>query len=106
LEAAADVQAFYKNTEATNFTIEYQSASGGIVRDYRPDFVVRAIDGTIWIIETKGREDLEDPRKWERLKLWCEDASKQDAPNRYRPLFVREEVWKSRLNPVRTLAEA
>lgn len=106
LEAANDVQAFYKNTEATGFTVEYQSAGGGIVRDYRPDFVVRDKSGVIWIIETKGREDLDDPRKWERLKLWCTDASKQDAPNRYRAMFVREEAWGSRLNSVRTISEA
>lgn len=100
------MQAFYKNTEATGFTVEYQSAGGGIVRDYRPDFIARAVDGTVWIVETKGREDLDDPRKWERLKLWCEDATKKDAPNRYRAMFVREEVWGSLLNPVRTLDEA
>lgn len=106
LEAAGDVQAFYKNTEATGFTVEYQSAGGGIVRDYRPDFIARAVDGTVWIVETKGREDLDDPRKWERLKLWCHDATMQDTPNRYRAMFVREEAWGSRLNPVRTLYEA
>ena len=106
LEAAADVQAFYKNSEATNFTIEYQSAGGGIVRDYRPDFVARATDGTIWIVETKGREDLDDPRKWERLKLWCTDATAQDSPRSYRALFVRQEAWDGLLNPVHTLGEA
>ena len=98
LERASDVQAFYKNSEVTSFTIEYQSAGGGIVRDYRPDFIARDTAGIIWIIETKGREDLEDPRKWERLKLWCEDASVQDAPNCYRALFVRQEAWESLLN--------
>lgn len=106
LEAAPDVQAFYKNSEATNFTIEYQSASGGIVRDYRPDFVARTNDGTIWIIETKGREDIEDARKWERLALWCEDATAQDAPNRYRALIVRQDDWEALLNPVRTIEQA
>jgi type III restriction enzyme len=106
LEAAGDVQAFYKKSEATNFTIEYQSAGGGIVRDYRPDFIARDAGGVIWIIETKGREDLEDPRKWERLKLWCDDANAQDAPHRYRALFVRQDAWEAMLNPVRTLAEA
>lgn len=106
LEAADDVQAFYKNNDETGFSVEYQSANGGIVRNYRPDFVVRDTHGVIWIIETKGREDLEDPRKWDRLKLWCADASVQDAPNRYRAMFVREEAWRSRLNPVRTLFEA
>ena len=106
LEAAGDVQAFYKNSEATNFTIEYQSAGGGIVRDYRPDFIARDTAGVIWIIETKGREDLEDPRKWERLKLWCDDANAQDAPHRYKALFVRQDAWDGLLNPVRTLADA
>jgi type III restriction enzyme len=106
LESAGDVQAFYKNSEATNFTIEYQSAGGGIVRDYRPDFIARDTAGVIWIIETKGREDLEDPRKWERLKLWCDDASAQDAPHRYRALFVRQDSWDRLLNPVRTLSDA
>ena len=49
---------------------------------------------------------LEDPRKWERLKLWCDDASVQDAPHRYRALFVRQDAWESMLNPVHTLEEA
>lgn len=106
LDAAPDVQAFYKNNEKTNFTIEYQSAGGGIIRDYLPDFVARDTDGVTWIIETKGREDIQDSRKWERLKLWCADASEQDAPRRYRPLFVRQEDWESLTNPLRTLEEA
>lgn len=106
LERASDVQAFYKNSEVTNFTIEYQSAGGGIVRDYRPDFIARDTAGIIWIIETKGREDLEDPRKWERLKLWCEDASVQDAPHTYRALFVRQEAWDSLLNKPTDLQNA
>ncbi|MGI8840808.1 MAG: DEAD/DEAH box helicase [Caulobacteraceae bacterium] len=106
LEGADDVQAFYKNTEATGFTMEYQGAGGGIVRDYRPDFVVRDTAGTVWIVETKGREDIQDPRKWERLKLWCADASGEDAPRRYRALFVRQEDWEALLNPARTLGEA
>jgi type III restriction enzyme len=41
-----------------------------------------------------------------RLKLWCEDATEQDAPRRYRPLFVRQEDWEALLNPVGTLGEA
>lgn len=42
--------------------------------------MIRDDDGVIWIIETKGREDIQDARKWERLKLWCQDANEQDAP--------------------------
>jgi type III restriction enzyme len=106
LEDANDVQAFFKNTEATGFTLEYQAAGGGIIRNYLPDFVVRDTEGVIWIVETKGREDIEDARKWERLKLWCSDASEQDSPRQYRPLFVRQEDWEALLNPVRSLGEA
>jgi type III restriction enzyme len=65
LDAATDVQSFFKNTEATKFRLEYQSAGGGIIRDYYPDFIARDTDGVVWIIETKGRVDEQDPRKWE-----------------------------------------
>lgn len=106
LDAAPDVVAFVKNSEATNFTIEYQASGGGIVRDYRPDFVVRDVEGTIWIIETKGREDLDDLRKRDRLMQWCEDASVQDAPNRYRALYVRQEDWMPLLSPLNSLEQA
>lgn len=106
LNDAIDVQSFFKNTEATGFRLEYQSAGGGIIRDYYPDFIARDTDGVIWIIETKGREDVQDARKWDRLKLWCADATEQDTPRRYRPLFVRQEDWEGLLNPLRTLGEA
>lgn len=106
LDEAPDVQAFYKNTEATGFRLEYQSAGGGIIRDYLPDFVVRTTDSVTWIIETKGREDIQDERKWERLKVWCTDATAQDEPNRYAPLFVRQEEWEALINPLRRFGEA
>ena len=35
------------------------------------------------MIETKGREDLDDPPKWERLKDWVADAT---ANGRWRDL--------------------
>lgn len=106
LDRAGDVQSFFKNTEATAFRLEYQSAGGGLIRDYYPDYVARDTDGVIWIIETKGREDIQDARKWERLKLWCADATAQDAPRQYRALFVREEDWDGLLNPLQELGEA
>jgi type III restriction enzyme len=105
LDRAKDVEAFFKNTEATGFRIEYQSVNGGI-RNYYPDFVARDTDGVVWIIETKGREDVEDAGKFARLKLWCEDATEQDAPRKYRALFVRQEDWDKLVNPLSTLGEA
>jgi len=106
LGAANDVQSFFKNTEATAFRLEYQSAGGGIIRDYYPDFVLRTDEGTIWIVETKGREDIEDARKFDRLELWCSDATAQDAPKVYRALFVRQEEWEALLNPPASFGEA
>lgn len=105
LERADDVQAFFKNSEATGFRIEYQSAGGGI-RNYYPDFVIRDTAGAIWIAETKGREDVEDPLKIARLRLWCEDATAQDRPRVYRPLYIKEEEWERLLNPLGSIAEA
>ena len=42
----------------------------------------------------KELEELDDPLKREQLRQWCEDASTQDPPRRYRSLFVREEDWE------------
>ena len=44
-----------------------------------PDFFAKASDGTVWIIETKGREELDLPRKMARLAQWCADATAASA---------------------------
>ena len=45
-----------------------------------------------WIIETKGAESLNDPRKFERLKEWCKDASRAETFN-WKCLYLRQEIW-------------
>ncbi len=45
-------------------------------RVYYPDFVVKTINGELWIIETKGIVDVDVEHKDKRIKLWCEDAAK------------------------------
>ena len=45
-----------------------------------------------FIVETKGAENLNDPRKIERLKLWCEDATKSTGKS-YKHLYIRQEDW-------------
>jgi type III restriction enzyme len=74
LEAAPDVTAFTKNYLAIGFKLDYVKADGDL-SNYVPDFMVRTANGTIWIAETKGREELDLPQKMKRLKLWCEDAT-------------------------------
>ncbi len=86
LEGCPDVESYAKNYLAVGFKLDYVKADGDI-SNYYPDFVVRRTGGEVWIVETKGREDLNDPGKWERLQQWCSDASALDEKREYRALF-------------------
>jgi len=74
LDDALDVAAFAKNYLAVGFKIDYVKADGDL-SNYVPDFLVKTTDGTIWIVETKGREEIDLPQKMARLKQWCADAT-------------------------------
>ncbi len=88
LENAPDVQAFAKNYLAVGFKLDFVKSDGDL-SNYIPDFFVRTADGVIWIVETKGREELDLPRKMARLKQWCEDAtSAEENGQRYGFVFV------------------
>jgi len=93
LEDCPDVESYAKNYLAVGFKLDYVKADGDI-SNYYPDFIVKIGNNEIWLVETKGREDLNDPGKWERLQQWCVDASKLDSGRQYRALFVREEDWE------------
>ena len=71
---ASDVLAFAKNEPAVHFEVPYVSAGGGI-RYYRPDFVIRTPQAAMYVVETKGLESLEVPRKDQRMARWCHDAT-------------------------------
>ncbi|MDP2812383.1 MAG: DEAD/DEAH box helicase family protein [bacterium] len=92
LEGAEDVLSFAKNYYEIHFKIDYKNASGAI-SSYYPDFFVKTDKKTIYIIETKGREDLDDIEKIKRLEQWCEDASTRQKKNVYKMLYVRQEEW-------------
>jgi type III restriction enzyme len=94
LDGCDDIVSFAKNLRRTGFTIEYRNAEGGI-SNYVPDFIVKQTPDDIWVIETKGREDVDDPPKRARLWQWCEDASAEDPNKQYRSLYIREEDWNS-----------
>ena len=74
LDSAEDVEAFAKLPEQFGFSIEYPDNLSNI-RNYYPDFVARTKDGVHWIIETKGREDIEVKRKDEAAQFWCDNAT-------------------------------
>ncbi|NDH64421.1 MAG: type III restriction endonuclease subunit R, partial [Alphaproteobacteria bacterium] len=78
LEAAPDVSAFAKNYLAVGFKLDYVRANGDLA-NYYTDFIVRTADGTVWLVETKGREELDLPQKMARLKQWCADATDAES---------------------------
>ena len=102
LEEASDVQAFTKNYLAIGFKLDYVKTDGDL-SNYIPDFILRTSDGKIWIVETKGRAELDLPRKMARLKQWCQDASDAaDNGQRYDFVFVDQNGFER--NTPRTFA--
>jgi len=74
LDDAPDVVAFAKNYLALGFKIDYVRADGDL-SNYIPDFLVRNADGDVWVVETKGRAEIDLPQKMIRLRQWCADAT-------------------------------
>ena len=93
LEGCEDVISYVKNYFAVHFKIDYRNADGDI-RDYYPDFVVKVSTNEIYIIETKGREDLDDVEKIARLRQWCDDVNKVQKEKVYKTLYVKQEAWE------------
>ncbi len=93
LEKCEDIISYAKNYFAVHFKIDYRDADGEI-KDYYPDFFVKASEKEVYIVETKGREDLDDPLKIERLKQWCDDVNKSQSEIRYRCLYIRQELFE------------
>lgn len=96
LEGVPDVQAFGKNYMAVGFKLDYVKANGDL-STYTPDFIVRTKDASVWIVETKGREELDVPQKMARLSQWCSDAteaSKDQGGTRFGFVYVDQENFE------------
>jgi type III restriction enzyme len=74
LENASDVSRFAKLPSQFGFAIEYTDAATNL-RYYEPDFVVVATDGNQFLVETKGREDIDVAHKDRAARIWCENAT-------------------------------
>jgi type III restriction enzyme len=74
LDRADDVAAFAKLPVFGRFALEYIAESGAL-RYYYPDFVVRLVDDSCLLVETKGMRDPDVPLKDRRAQRWCRDAS-------------------------------
>ena len=75
LDKDEEVIAFSKIVPKIGFFVEYRDSKGNL-RLYYPDFVVATSNEEYFIIEVKGRVDEDVKYKDERIKLWCQDASK------------------------------
>jgi type III restriction enzyme len=92
LEECDDIISYVKNYLAVHFKIDYVNAKGEI-SNYYPDFIVKKSGKEVFIVETKGLEDLDVPLKMERLNRWCIDINKIQADIKYDYVFVDEESF-------------
>ena len=89
----SEIVSFAKNYFAVGFKLDYVNADGDI-SNYYPDFFVKVSCKKVFIVETKGQEDLDVPPKMARLKQWCDDINQVQQTVRYDFVFVDEEGFK------------
>ena len=95
LERCDDIISYaknFQNKEANALRIEYKNAEG-FIATYYPDFFVKKNDKTVFIIETKGREEENDKIKFERLQKWCKDVNDRQSKMVYQALYIKQEEW-------------
>lgn len=91
VDRAPDVAAFAKNAGPQCLRIDYLAA-GGRPAFYTPDFFARTKEGHYYLVETKGREDKDVPRKARATIAWCQSASVSGTPWEY--LYVPQGVFE------------
>ncbi|WP_420615092.1 BPTD_3080 family restriction endonuclease [Candidatus Palauibacter sp.] len=69
LDHASEVAAWVKN-DHLGFEVFY--VHGGVVRKYRPDFLIRLASGDMLVLETKGQDTDRDRTKRRFLAEWIE----------------------------------
>jgi type III restriction enzyme len=67
LDRSPNVAAWAKN-DHLGFEVIY--AHKGIIRKFRPDYLVRLVTGTMLVLEVKGQDDQEQQTKREFLDEW------------------------------------
>jgi type III restriction enzyme len=93
LEDCDDVVSYAKNYLAVHFKLDYVNADGDI-SNYYPDFLVKLSAKRIFIVETKGLEDLDVPLKMQRLRQWCEDINRVQVEVVYDFVYVDQESFE------------
>ncbi|MDA2970478.1 MAG: DEAD/DEAH box helicase family protein [Actinomycetota bacterium] len=109
LDRCEDVLSFGKNFFAVNFKLDYQNADGNISY-YYPDFLVKLTPLSnkeeLFVVETKGREDLDVPLKMKRLKQWCKDVNEMpNAKQIWNFLYVPQDDFESYVDSLKSFRE-
>ncbi len=88
---ASDVAAFAKNAGPQCLRVDYLS-EGMRLAFYTPDFFIRTVAGTCFLVETKGQVDKDVPLKARATVEWCKAASTKQVKWEY--VFVPESVFQ------------
>jgi type III restriction enzyme len=102
LDRAEDVMAFCKIVPKIGFFVEYRDSKGNL-RSYYPDFVVVTKKKENFVIEPKGRVDVDVKHKDDRIKRWCDDASRLTGDSWKFIRVDQEEFEKYRFSSVKDL---
>ncbi len=62
----------------------------GVVRKYRPDFLIRLTSGDMLVLETKGQETEQDKVKQNYLAEWVQAVNSHGGFGQWRSAVVRE----------------
>jgi len=90
-DVSPDVASFAKNAGPQAVRIDYLTADQRLAF-YAPDFFVRDQDGKLYLVETKGRQDRDVPRKAMAAVAWCKAASRSKADWQY--VFIPQNVME------------
>ena len=93
LDKSNDIISYAKNYFSVNFRLDYQNHSGEI-SNYIPDFFIKTNNKEIYVLETKGIEDLDAILKFNRLIGWCRDVNNIQSKYKYIPLYVKDEDFR------------
>jgi type III restriction enzyme len=103
-DKAEDVIAFAKNAGPQSLRIDYISTIG-MLSFYTPDFIVKVDKHEYFLVETKGREDRDVPRKARAAVSWCESACQ--SGDKWTYLYVPQEVFeRERSSQIKSLARS
>jgi len=91
-DGCPDIISFAKNITRIAFCIDYVNSDGEI-KKYYPDFFLKKTEQEYFLIETKGREDIEDALKLKRLSSWCEDVNNNQSLVKWDFVFIEEKIF-------------